>query len=170
MITTRRYTVKPVDENELDSVLEVYRSSEEFLALGPQPRASLEMIRSDMELSKTECGTYCGIWDSECRMIGIVDFVADCFDGVRGHGFLSLLMISASRRGLGIGTEIVTAIEQEIAREYGVTTILSAVQTNNYPAIRFWRKMGYRIVSGPEPQQDGTVTYRLSKSLPNREA
>jgi len=165
MIRTKRCRIEPIDRSHLDSVIEVYRECEDFLALGPQPKASLEMVLSDVELSRTEYGTYCGIWDSADVMIGIVDYVAGGFEGTTETGFLSLLMIAVSRRGSGFGAEVVSAIEHVLAEEFGVTTVLSAVQVNNEPAIRFWARMGYQTASGPEPQLDGTVTYRLKKDI-----
>jgi RimJ/RimL family protein N-acetyltransferase len=161
-----RFTVRPVDDSQLRQLLRVYRACEDFLVLGPEPRASLEMIRADIEHSRAEGGTFCGIWDAQGRIIGVVDFVACGFEGVAEHGFLSLLMISKPHRRQGAGAEVVRAIERRLIHDHGITTMLSAVQTNNRPAIRFWQKMGYAIVSSPEPQQDGTVTYMLSKPLP----
>ena len=165
VIKTARCTIKTVGDDQLGQLLDVYRECEDFLSLGPQPKASLEMVRADLEQSKTEGGTYCGIWDSQGEIIGIVDFIAGGYDGEAEQGFLSLLMISKSHRGLGIGTEIVAAIEERLMEGYGVTTMLSAVQSNNHAAMCFWQRMGYRVVTGPEPQQDGTVTCGLRKDL-----
>ena len=78
---------------------------------------------------------------------------------------LELLMIAKPYRSGGIGAEVVTALEASLRRGGKVRTILSAVQCNNDSAIAFWKKMGYGIMSDPEPQPDGTVTYRLRKEL-----
>jgi ribosomal protein S18 acetylase RimI-like enzyme len=165
VIRTSHCSIDMVSESDLDAVLDVYRGCVDFLAFGPEPTASMRMVQSDLELSKTEGGTYCGIRDAAGRMIGVVDFVANDFEGIQDHGFLSLLIISASHRGMGIGTEVVAAVERKMVRECGVRTILSAVQTNNQRAIEFWQKMGFSVASEPQPQLDGTVTYRLRKDL-----
>ena len=165
LIETQHYQIKPVAKHDTRYVLEVYKQSEDFLSLGPQPHASMEMILADLELSKAEGGVFCGIWDHNGKIIGIVDFVPEMFEGNPYHAFLSLLMISKPYRKKRIGAEIVTTIEHEISKNTQVKSILSAVQTNNDPAIRFWQKMGYRIVSGPELQQDSTITYKLEKDL-----
>lgn len=165
LISAKHYQIKIVTKDDLDSVLEVYKQCEDFLAMGPQPHASMEMVLADLELSRTEGGEFCGIWGHNGKMIGIVDFVPEMFEGNPHHAFLSLLMISKPHRQKGIGAEIATTIEHEISKNTQVKSILSAVQTNNDSAIRFWQKMGYRIVSGPELQQDSTITYKLEKEL-----
>jgi ribosomal protein S18 acetylase RimI-like enzyme len=164
VIETLRCTIKRVDASQADCLLGVYRACEDFLALGPQSQASVEMVRADLEHSRIEGGVCCGVWNRQGELIGVVDYIASGFEGVAEQGFMSLLMLVPSHRAAGIGTEVVTAIERRLA-ENGIATVLSAVQTNNTPAIRFWQKMGYRIESGPEPQEDGTVTYRLKKQL-----
>jgi hypothetical protein len=45
-------TVPPITLDELDEVLNVYRQCEDFLALGPVPTASMEMVVKDIEISK----------------------------------------------------------------------------------------------------------------------
>ena len=165
LIETKHYQINPVTQDDVSSILEVYKQCEDFLALGPQPHASMEMVLADLDVSRMEGGVFCGIWDQGRTMIGVVDFIPESFQGNPHHAFLSLLMISKSYRKRGIGAEIATAIERKISKNTQVKCILSAVQSNNDLAIRFWQKMGYRIVSGPEPQKDGTITYKLQKDL-----
>ncbi len=54
--------IRPITDSDLPAVLEVYRQSEDFLALGPDPHASPEMVEKDRELSRQEGGVYCGIF------------------------------------------------------------------------------------------------------------
>ncbi len=54
--------IRPIVEPDLPAVLEVYRQSEDFLALGPDPHASPEMVAKDRELSRQEGGVFCGIF------------------------------------------------------------------------------------------------------------
>jgi hypothetical protein len=89
------FVVKPLGENELDAVLEVYRQCENFLALGPQPRASMKMVLDDIEHSRAENGVFCGIYNPEGTMMGILDVVPRNFEGNARHAFISLLMIAA---------------------------------------------------------------------------
>ena len=155
--------IRTITQVDLGSVLDVYRQCEDFLALGPEPTASMSMVLKDIEISQRECDVFCSICAGDGAMIGIVDFVPNNFKGDPDIAFLSFLMIAASLRKQGIGTKIVELIENQIRKDTQVTTILTAVQVNNPQALQFWQKNGYRIVGGPELQPDQTTTFRLQK-------
>lgn len=161
------FTICPVDETrEALDILEVYRQCEDFLALGPVVVASPEMVQADLRLSQEEGCTFCGIYDCVTgEMMGIVDFSTNGFEGDPALAFLSLLMIAAPFRGHGLGEAVVQAVESEIRRAGQARAIESGVQVNNPSGIRFWQRMGYRIVSGPTLMPDGTTVYRLYKDL-----
>jgi len=168
-LSNTAYTIRgPVNAEDLRSILDVYRQCEDFLALGPCPIASLDMVRADLELSKKEGGQFCVIQGQDGSIPGIVDFVISGFEGDPTLAFLSLLMIAAPFRGLGLGASVVQAVESVIRQAGQASAIASGVQVNNPKAIRFWKRMGYQIVSGPEEQADGTTAYRLLKTLENR--
>lgn len=161
-----RFHIRPISLDELDAVLEVYRQCEDFLALGPAPIASMEMVLQDLEISRQEGGIFCGIYDAASdQMIGVVDYVLRNFEGNPHHAFLSLLMITPPYRQQGTGKTIVEAIEHEIRKDAQVTTILSGVQVNNPQAVQFWQKRGYRIVSGPTLMPDQTTVFGLQKDF-----
>ena len=157
--------IRPLAPGELDAVLDVYHQCEDFLALGPVPTASMEMVLKDVEISKEEGGLFCGIYTVHEKMIGIVDFVPKGFHGDPHAAFLSLLMIAAPFRQRGIGKAVVEAIEQEIKKDPQITVILSGVQVNNPRAVQFWQSNGYRIVSGPELMPDQTTVFGLRKEI-----
>ncbi len=152
-------------EPDLSAVLEVYRQCEDFLALGPVPRASMEMVLADIDHSRAEGCTFCGIFSAAGEMLGIVDFSAGGFEGDPTLAFLSLLMIAAPQRGKGLGEAVVGAVEDYIRQAGCAITIASGVQVNNYGAFRFWQRLGYQIVSAPRSMGDGTVAYRLMKKI-----
>lgn len=149
----------PVTEQDVPALLPIYRQCEDFLALGPDPVASLAMIKTDMELSRRESGVFCGIYRDK-ELIGVVDYVPDGFEGIADEGFISLLMIAAPYRHQGVGASVVNQVEQ-LCRKRQVTVIRTAVQINNPQALRFWQRLGYQIVSGPELRPDGTTVYQL---------
>lgn len=157
--------IRRIDEQDLESVLEVYRQCEDFLALGPVPVSSLEMVQKDIEISREQGGVFCGIYNIDARMIGVIDYVPNNFEGDPQTAYLSLLMIVALFRKQGIGKAVVEAIENEIKKDVRMHTILSGVQVNNPQAIRFWRRHGYRIVGGPERMPDQTTVFHLRKDL-----
>jgi ribosomal protein S18 acetylase RimI-like enzyme len=159
------FHVHPIAPHEFDAVFQVYRQCEDFLALGPQPHASPEMVAADLKHSQEEGGLFCGIYDDSREMLGIVDFVSRGYVGDPSQAFLSLLMIAAPHRGHGLGSAVVQWVEREIRRDPGVRVILSGVQVNNPGAIRFWQRMGYHIVAGPELMPDQTTVFHLLKDL-----
>ena len=50
------FTIRPIEDADLPAVLEVYRQSQDFLALGPAAAASPEMVEADRALSRQEGG------------------------------------------------------------------------------------------------------------------
>lgn len=159
------FIVRSVGEEELDAVLEVYRQCEDFLALGPQPRASTKMVLDDIAHSKAENGDFCGIYNADGVMMGILDVIPRGFEGNARHAFISLLMIAAPFRNAGLGTQVIRALEREIVKDDQIEAILSGVQVNNPAAIRFWQNNGYLKISGPERLPDQTVAFRLRKPV-----
>jgi ribosomal protein S18 acetylase RimI-like enzyme len=157
--------IHPTTQDDLDAVLDVYRQCEDFLALGPVPTASMEMVLKDLEISHVEGGVFCGIYTADGKMIGIIDYVPSNFKDEPHTAFLELLMIAAPFRKQGIGKAVVEAIENETRKDARVSTILSGVQVNNPQAIRFWQRNGYRIVSGPELFPDQTTAFGLRKDF-----
>ncbi len=165
MFIQRRYfTIKNVDENDIDAIFEVYKQCEDFLSLGPVPHASKQMILDDFKISEEEGGTFCGIFING-EMIGIIDFVLSNFDGIPSNAYLSLLMISQYQRRKGIGRDVIEAVEIEILKNDSIKSILAGVQTNNKSAIAFWGKMGYKIVSEAELLPDTTIAFKLKKGI-----
>ncbi len=158
--------LQPVGDADYNALLEVYRQCEDFLALGPEPCASPEMVQADLRHSANVGGTFYGIVDDRGVLLGVVDFVPAGFGGCPEHAFLELLMIARPYRSAGLGAHVVRLVEAAIQQQAPqVTAVLSAVQVNNPVAIRFWQRQGYQIVGEPEAQPDGTTVYPLRKEL-----
>ncbi len=165
MQTDASFELRVLTPQDWEAVLAVYQQCEDFLALGPHPHASREMVLSDMALSQRDGGVFCGIYLPQEGLVGVVDYIPHHFEGRAEHAFLSLLMIAAPFRQRGLGQAVTARVEAAIKQNAGVTAILSAVQVNAPQSIRFWQRNGYRIVSGPELQPDQTTTFRLYKEL-----
>jgi ribosomal protein S18 acetylase RimI-like enzyme len=159
------FEIRPVSEEDLEAVLRVYQGCEDFLALGPVATASREMVLRDLENSKEENGIFCGIHAADGRMVGVVDFVLKGFQGDPHSAFLSLLMIDSSFRNQGIGQAVFKAVENEIRKDRTVTALFSGVQVNNPPAVKFWQRNGFAIISEPKLMPDQTTAIELRKDL-----
>jgi len=163
------FSIRPVRPDETSAILEVYRQCEDFLALGPVPTASLAMVLADLALSRQHSRVFCGIYEAQPDglgpMVGVLDVVLGGAEGRPECADLALLMIAAPHRHHGLGRKVVALVEEAIRRDPSITTILSGVQVNNPPAIRFWTRNGYRIVGGPELMPDQTTVYHLRKDV-----
>lgn len=95
--------------DDTGAMLDVYRQCQDFLALGPEPEASMAMVLKDIETARQENGIFRGIYTSG-RMIGVVSYVAGDFENIPQNAFILLLMIASSYRGKRIGTRIVQHI------------------------------------------------------------
>ena len=157
--------IRPIAQDDLGAVLDVYKQCEDFLALGPVPTASMGMVLQDIELSKGYGGLFCGIYTSAGEMIGIIDYVPSNYEGDPHAAYLSLLMIAAPFRKQGIGKAVVAAIENEIKRNAQVDKILSGAQVDNLQAVRFWQRNGYRIVGEPKVYPGQLKGFDLRKDV-----
>ena len=165
LIQDNPYEVRTVTSDDADAILDVYRQCEDFLALGPEPTASMSMVLKDIEASQREGRDFCGIYQSNGEMIGIIDFLTDSYDGDSQVAFIYLLMIARCFRRQDTGTRVLAMVETEIRKDYNIMTIISSVQVNNPEAQRFWQENGYRIVSGPVLQPDRTTVIHLRKDF-----
>jgi ribosomal protein S18 acetylase RimI-like enzyme len=161
----KNFEIRPIAEDELDAVLEVYRHCEDFLALGPVATASMEMVLKDIELSKEEGGIFCGIYTPDGSMIGVVDYVPSKYQGNPQAAYLELLMIDSSFRSRGIGKAVFDAVENEIRKNPSVTVFFAGVQVNNPRAVQFWLRNGFRIISEPKRMPDQTIAFDLRKDF-----
>ncbi len=162
LIQRHTFTIRPVQHDEISAVLEVYEQCGDFLALTPNPVASLEMVRADRELSQQNGGLYCGIHTKD-GLVGVLDVISSGFEGDPSAAFIELLMIAAPYRSSGLGQDVVQALEAELRRNPSIRVIWTAVMVNNPAAIRFWERQGYGKVGAPQLQPDGTTTWKLCK-------
>lgn len=161
----KSFKIAPIAESQLSQVLSVYKLCEDFLSLGPIPKASMDMVKADMDHSKEENGLFCGIFDLKETMVGIIDFVPRMFEGKPGNAFISLIMVAKPYRNKGLGRKVTEAVINKIKEDPQVRVVLSAVQTNNERAIKFWENLGFNIIGDPEPRPDKTFVYQLRKNL-----
>jgi ribosomal protein S18 acetylase RimI-like enzyme len=159
LIELRNFTTE-----DYDDILDIYHRCEDFLSLGPQPRASSAMVTKDIDDAGKEGGSFKGIYSGD-TLIGVASYSTKGFNKKLTDAYLYLLMIIPSFRGKGIGTKIVKMIEKEIFTDSKATTIFSGVQVNNLRALKFWRNNGYRVTGGPELMPDNTTVFHLRKDL-----
>ena len=82
--------LRDITPDNYNAVLEVYRQSEDFLSLGPQLKASLDMVVKDLEECKEAGGVVKGIFIARGEMAGIIGYVPVGFDGKPEDAFIFL--------------------------------------------------------------------------------
>jgi hypothetical protein len=103
VIRSERFTLRAVTPEDHAALLDVYRQCEDFLALGPNPTASAEMIAGDLALSQGQGGIFYGVYDPAGQMIGVVDVVPRLYEGDPALAFLELLRSGDRARSRGGG-------------------------------------------------------------------
>jgi ribosomal protein S18 acetylase RimI-like enzyme len=156
------FSVRLVAENDIPSILAVYRQCEDFLALGPVPVASLAMVLADIAHSREAGGCYCGIRNEADELVGVLDFIPR---HRKNTAFLELLMIALPHRRRGLGTAVLAGLEAHLKRVYGTRKIESGVQVNNEAGIRFWRSQGFVIGRRARKLPDKTIAYEMKKRI-----
>jgi len=159
------FSLRPLDDCDLPALLEVYRACEDFLALGPRPYASPEMVLGDLALSRASGGLFHGICDGAGSLIGVADWIPNGFEGNPETAFIELVMIAGTHRHGGLGRAVVAEIERRIRLDGRTRRIACGVQVNNRKAQRFWWRCGYRSTRPPEKMPDHTTALLLCKEL-----
>lgn len=92
----------------------------------------------------------------------IVGFILGVLTDIRSLRIL-MLCVEESKRRMGIGTALIKAILQNFPR---VERVYLEVKVNNKGAIKFYEKLGFRIVDIlPHFYTDGTDGYLMEKKL-----
>jgi ribosomal protein S18 acetylase RimI-like enzyme len=156
-------TLQPLVQSHLGQVLKVYQQCQDFLALGPQPQASREMVLADWQHAQAEGSRFCGIFLGG-ELVGVADYLSAGFENQPQAGYVGLLMIAAPFRSAGLGREVVAELEAEMRRQ-GAGQSWVHVQVNNPLGLRFWERLGYRVYGPPALQPDGTTCVPLEKHL-----
>lgn len=99
----------------------------------------------------TLCPPGMGADDKFVLAIVVGDEVIGCADLVRGYpdaqtAYLGLLLLIAEWQGRGTGSRLVARL-MEMAAGWGCTTMRLAVIETNEPALHFWSKHGFQMVS-----------------------
>ncbi len=141
-------------------VIRVYEQCEDFLALGPVPTASIEMIRDDIDEAVDLTGVFCTIRNKQ-DPVGVLAYIPRTKEP--GMSYLMLLMIAAPWRNRGYGLIATSALWEYLKNDFGTVRLRGEVQIDNEGAIRFWKGFGFHVSTDPRKQKDGTTTYAMCK-------
>jgi ribosomal protein S18 acetylase RimI-like enzyme len=169
------FIIRSLTSTEEPAILEVYRGCEDFLALGPQPYASLEMIRKDIEEVEESGGVFTGIFikpdqadlksNENWQLAGVLGYIPNGFENEPDLAFIELLMIAAPHRSQGLGSAVLSWLEDLILQVSGITRVQLGVQINNPDGLRFWQRHGYQVIGPPKLYPDQTTAVRMEKKF-----
>ena len=91
------------------------------------------------------------------KVVGILKF-----SRFQGMSFCDLIKIKEEFRGIGLGSKLVSGLEQDL-KENNEYFVLTSTQSNEQ-AQHFWRKQGYVDIGG-FTNTDGTFELMLRKTL-----
>ena len=151
------------DVKDIQEVFRVYADSEDFLSLGPESKATIKMVTSDIQYSKEHGYKYCEIKNNN-KTIGICDYYDSGFENKKENGYINLIMIGEKERNKGYGGIVLKNLENKIINS-GSKRIIIFVQTNNARAINFWERNGFYKASDIIRNEDTTTVYRMEKQL-----
>lgn len=136
-----RYIRRASTEDDIDRIVEIYNSNEEFLInhLGTN-KIDSAFIRENMDLMSSVGFFTDVIIDTNTGVIvGVADYKPD--DTV----YLSLFMIDSAYQGKGTGGRIFKAFEKELADQGKTDIRLDVVDNYIGNPVGFWEKQGFKV-------------------------
>jgi ribosomal protein S18 acetylase RimI-like enzyme len=143
-------------------------------ALKDSPTAFASKYEKESTLTNAEWVHRAGIWGSGDKSMAYLALDGDDACGIAagyypddGSGpYLVSMWVAPSHRRRAVGQQLVEAIIAW-ARSRGARQLLLDVTTNNEPAIRFYKKLGFTRTGKvqPYPNDPALQEYEMSKSL-----
>ena len=164
-LATERLVIKTLMDEA--ATLAVYEQCADYLELQTPERPSGAMVQSDVATTEKMGGVFAGIYRREDNeLIGVISFVSQNFRGQRDYAFVLNLMIGATHRRQGYGTETYRAIESFIWRDEAVKRIGALLLPQHEPSYAFAEKQGFERAGGPFKNKRGYGLWAFSKKRP----
>lgn len=103
------FEIRPLTACKLDAAVQVYRQSG-----GGQ--VSGQTVLEDMTSSSQSGGAFCGIYDLQDELVGVIDFVPANYTGKAEDACIRALKIAAPFRGRGYGSKAITRLVEELRK------------------------------------------------------
>jgi RimJ/RimL family protein N-acetyltransferase len=148
---TQRLLVRPLGEEDLGTVLEVYTSNTKYLHLtegsGGEPGCyDLEMLQRDFAIARMTPGRHlAGIFlKQDGEPIGVLDWMEE--NPSDGKPWIGLLIIRPSRQQAGFAPEAFEGLAA-LLRDRGTDAIRAAVLGRNSAGRGLASRLGFQLVS-----------------------
>ncbi|NPV75331.1 MAG: GNAT family N-acetyltransferase [Anaerolineae bacterium] len=133
------FEIRPLTTCKLDAAAQVYRQAD-------GGRVSSQTVLEDMTLSQQAGGVFCGIFDRQDELVGVLDFIPANYAGRAGDACIRALKIAAPYRGRGYASKAVKRLEEELRKD-GQARRLWACFVGSCPTRRaFAMELGFRPV------------------------
>jgi RimJ/RimL family protein N-acetyltransferase len=164
-LETERLMIKTLTDEA--AMLAVYEQCADYLELQTPERPSGAMVQSDVATTAKMSGVVAGIYRREANeLIGVVSFVPQNFRGQRDYAFVLNLMIGATHRRQGYGTEAYHAVEDLIWQDAEAKRIGTLLLPQHEPSYAFAEKQGFERAGGPFKNWRGFGLWAFSKKRP----
>lgn len=152
------------DDADATDLVDLYEGCADFLAAGAAHASPRGAALADLEASRAGGSDFRFVVGPEGSVLGVVDFLPGEPGSAGAPLSVNLLMLAPEHQNRGVGTAVVGRLEA-LAAARGVLRLAAAVQVENAPGRRFWERLGYAVVAGPDRNDDGTTVLHLSKRL-----
>ena len=147
------FEIRPLTACKLDAAVQVYRQSNEGTRRDPQQRISGQNVLEDMTLSRQDGGIFCGIYDQEDELAGVLDFVPANFAGRSDNACIRSLKIAAPYRNRGLGGRAIDRLEEELRKDIHLKYLWACFPENCSTWQEFAARHGFRQAGKVERSQ-----------------
>ena len=149
-------TVRPLTQNDIPDVLELYTGNPEYFAYCPPP-PSEATVRADMlalpPAKEMRDKHFIGFYAKD-RLAAVMDLIDRYPDDETA--LIGLLMVNRNWQGKGVGAYIVQRISEAL-RAQGFRRIRIGVIKTNLRARSFWRKQGFCAIGNALLDENASV-------------
>lgn len=134
-----KYIIRIVQENDYKSIAEIYNSNPHFLFHHLGVDFIDEAFVSEEVSTMQKAGFHsCVIVDQESSMVqGVLDYKPN------QEVYLSLLMLSASLQGKGMGSDIYSHFEMKMIQDKKTSIRIDVVNDYQDHLVPFWKRHGF---------------------------
>ncbi len=165
----KRVLLRPLEDDDLDTVVRLYRSTPNYFAAigyGREPASKLELQRDFMDAEASDGRTLYAIVRSEDRaLIGMADVQVEAM--MSATATIALLLIGGPYQQQGYGSDAADLLEQALCSTPNVEFIMAGVAASSLLGQRFWQSRGF-LYSGSTSHDPLTsrTTVWLAKRCP----
>lgn len=161
---SRRYQVRELTESDIDAVFTLCVRNPQYYEYCP-PAISRESIQSDMKAlppnTTDEQKHYIGFYEND-NLVAVMDLI----EGFPNNetAFIGFFMMNAELQGMGIGTQIIQELVEELRKEYFYIRL--GYVKGNVQAEQFWLKNRFEK-TGVESETESYTVVVLQRKIEN---